>query len=73
MAPKHKLRAADLRKASPEERERLLREAEQELVTLRHKAAMGTLTNPGRLRELRRNVARILTIEAEERRRGEKG
>ncbi|MCE4626326.1 MAG: 50S ribosomal protein L29 [Desulfurococcales archaeon] len=29
---------------------------------LRHKAAVGVLENPGRLRELKRNIARILTI-----------
>jgi hypothetical protein len=28
------------------------------LITLRYKASVGTLTNPGRLRELRRNIAR---------------
>lgn len=72
MAPKHKLRASDIRKASPAEREKLLKEAEQELISLRHKASIGTLTNPGRLRELRKNIARILTIEGEIK-RGEKG
>ncbi|MCX8196456.1 MAG: 50S ribosomal protein L29 [Acidilobaceae archaeon] len=72
MAPKHKLRADDVRKMSMEQREKALAEFGQELITLRHKAAVGALTNPGRLRELRRNVARILTIMREER-RGAKG
>ena len=67
---KHKLRPEDIRKMSREEREKLLREFKEELITLRHKAAVGVLENPGRLRELRRNIARILTINREEELRG---
>ena len=63
---KYKLRPDDIRKMSREEREKLLREMMRELMVLRHKAAMGTLENPGKLRELRRNIARILTINREE-------
>jgi large subunit ribosomal protein L29 len=37
-----------------------------ELVTLRYKASVGTLTNPGRLREVKRNIARVLTVMKEE-------
>ena len=68
--PKHKIRPEDIRKMSREEREKLLREFREELITLRHKAAVGVLENPGRLRELRRNIARILTINREEELRG---
>ena len=67
---KHKLRPEDIRKMSREEREKLLREFKEELITLRHKAAVGVLENPGRLTELRRNIARILTINREEELRG---
>jgi len=66
VAPKHKLRPDDIRKMSREERGRILREYRLELITLRHKAKVGTLTNSGRLRELKRNIARILTIDREE-------
>ena len=69
---KHKLRPEDLRKMSSEERRKLLREFRVELITLRHKASVGALENPGRLRELRRNIARILTIEREEALRAKK-
>ncbi len=56
-----------------EDRLRLLREMQVELITLRYKASVGTLTNPGRLRELRRNIARILTVMREEELRGARG
>ena len=52
---------------------KILREAQLELISLRYKASVGTLTNPGRLRELRRNIARILTIMREEELRGARG
>ncbi|MCE4609864.1 MAG: 50S ribosomal protein L29 [Desulfurococcales archaeon] len=63
---KHKIKAEELRKMSREERMKLLEEFESELIVLRHKAATGALENPGRLRELRKNIARILTINREE-------
>jgi len=73
LPPKHKIRADDIRKMSPEERLKLLREMQLELITLRYKASVGTLTNPGRLRELKRNIARILTIMREEELKGGRG
>lgn len=72
--PKHKVRADELRKMSKEEREKLLREWRSELISLRHKAKAGVLENTARIRELRRNIARLLTIMREEElgiRRGE--
>jgi len=59
---KHKVSAQELREKSKEELLELLREFRTELIVLRHKAAVGVLENPGRLRELKRNIARILTI-----------
>ncbi len=64
--PKHKVRADELRKMSKEERERLLREWRRELITLRHKARAGILEDTARIRELRRNIARLLIIMREE-------
>ena len=64
--PKHKIRPDEIRKMSREERLKLLEELRVELINLRHKAAAGTLESPGRLREIRRNIARILTIMREE-------
>lgn len=64
--PKHKVRSGDIRRMSREEREKLLRELKMELVSLRYKARAGLLEDVGRIRELRRNIARILTIMREE-------
>jgi len=64
--PKHKIRPDEIRKMSKEERLKLLHELRVELINLRHKAATGTLESPGRLREVKRNIARILTIMREE-------
>ena len=63
---KHRIKADEIRKMSKEERLKLLEELRRELINLRYKSASGTLENPGRLRELRRNIARILTIMREE-------
>ena len=63
---KHKIKPEEIRKMSAEERLKLLNELSVELINLRHKAATGTLESPGRLREVRKNIARILTIIREE-------
>ncbi|MCE4628290.1 MAG: 50S ribosomal protein L29 [Desulfurococcales archaeon] len=56
----------EIRKMSREEKLKLLKELRIELINLMHKAATGTLESPGRLREVRKNIARILTILREE-------
>ncbi len=60
------LKPDDIRKMSPEERKEKLEELRMELVKLRLQAEMGTLDNPGRIRAIRRTIARILTIMKEE-------
>ncbi len=61
------LRMRDLREMSPGERERRLRELRTELLRLRTMVeAGGAVENPARIRELKRTVARILTVENEE-------
>ncbi|MEB3806886.1 MAG: 50S ribosomal protein L29 [Desulfurococcales archaeon] len=67
---KHKVKPSELREKDPKELEELLREFRTELIVLRHKASVGVLENPGRLRELKRNIARILTILNEKRTKG---
>ena len=59
---KHKVAPEELRKKPPEELRNLISEWRSELISLRHRGSIGTLENPGRLRELRRNIARALTI-----------
>ena len=58
--------ADEIRKMSREERLKLLRELRLELIKLRTQAYLGTLTNTGRIRVVKRNIARILTVMREE-------
>ena len=54
--------AALLRTSSEEDLERQLREAKEELFNLRFQAATGQLESHGRLRTVRREIARIYTV-----------
>ena len=54
--------AADLRMSSEEELEAKLAEAKIELFNLRFQAATGQLESHGRLRAVRREIARIYTV-----------
>ncbi len=61
------IRVSEIRKMKPEERMKKLAELRAELARVRALAASGTpLDNPMRIRELRRAIARILTIQREE-------
>jgi len=61
------LRKREIRQMMPEERAKRLNELRTELVRLRTTvAAGGTMENPARIREIRRAIARILTIENEQ-------
>jgi len=60
------LSAEEIRKMSPEERLKLLRELRLELIKLKTQAYLGTLTNTGRIKVIKRNIARILTVMREE-------
>ncbi len=60
------LKPDEIRRMSPEERMRRLRELRAELIKLRTQAYLGTLTNVGRIRQVRKDIARILTIMREE-------
>lgn len=63
------LRPDEIRRMSREERRRRLQELRAELMRLRAQAARGTLESPARIREIRKAIARLLTIEREELRR----
>lgn len=58
--------ADDVRKMKPEERIKLLNELKMELTKLRHQAQVGVLDNPSKVRVIRKNIARILTVINEE-------
>ncbi|MCD6563601.1 MAG: 50S ribosomal protein L29 [Thermoproteales archaeon] len=60
------LRMSEIRKMSREEKVRRLNELRTELIRLRVMAKRGMLDDPGRLREIRRTIARILTVLREE-------
>jgi large subunit ribosomal protein L29 len=59
------LAAADLRASSERELDDKLAEAKIELFNLRFQAATGQLESHGRLRAVRREIARIYTIKRE--------
>ena len=60
------LKPDEIRKMSKEERRKLLEQLKFELMKLRAKAEQGTLEKPHLIRIVKRNIARILTIEKEE-------
>ncbi len=61
------LRASDIRNMSDEGRNQKLKELRDELMHERGVAATGGApTSPGTIRALKRNIARILTIQKEE-------
>jgi large subunit ribosomal protein L29 len=60
------LKPDDIRKMSKEERLQKLKELRQELIKLRYQAKMGHIDNPGKMRVIKKTIARILTINREE-------
>ena len=61
------IRVKEIREMSPEERAKKLNEFRTELLRLKTMVkAGGTVENPARIKELRRAIARILTVENEE-------
>ena len=56
------LSAAVLRTSTEDDLERQLKEAKEELFNLRFQAATGQLESHGRLRTVRRDIARIYTV-----------
>ena len=59
------LAAADLRTSTDEELDGKLAEAKIELFNLRFQAATGQLESHGRLRAVRKEIARIYTVKRE--------
>jgi len=59
------LRARELRELSDEELGKRLAEGREELFNLRFQAATGALENSARLNLTKRDIARILTIQAQ--------
>jgi large subunit ribosomal protein L29 len=57
------MKAAELRDMSDEELRRRLRELQEELFNLRFQLATGQIENVGRIRTVRRDIARSKTIQ----------
>jgi large subunit ribosomal protein L29 len=67
------LRLKDIRDMSSEKRKEKITEFRTELARLKTMVeAGGSIDNPDQIRQLRKTIARILTIEAEEKRGNEK-
>ena len=56
---------ADLQKQSPESLEKALADAKKELFNLRFQNATHQLTNTAKIKEVRKNIARIQTVLAQ--------
>ncbi len=61
-----KLNAKTIRSMDREERAKLLDQLRAELLRLETQRGRGIVENPGRIRAIKRAIARILTIEREE-------
>ena len=57
-----KLKAADLRQLSGDELRSKVRELKEELFGLRFQAATGQLEDTARIREVRKDLARVYTV-----------
>ena len=57
------MKAAELRELSEEELRGKLRELQEELFNLRFQLATGQIENVGRIRTVRRDIARLKTIQ----------
>ncbi len=56
------MKAAELRDLTINELKLKLRDLKQELLNLRFQNSIGQLNNPRRIREVKKDVARVLTI-----------
>jgi large subunit ribosomal protein L29 len=56
------VKAAEARELDVEELEQRVAETRRELFNLRFQHATGQLENTGQLKEIRRNIARLLTV-----------
>lgn len=59
---KHKDKMKEFQNLTTEEINKKIKDAKEELLKLRMKQATGSLENPARISELRKDVARLKTI-----------
>ncbi|MDI6839341.1 MAG: 50S ribosomal protein L29 [bacterium] len=65
------MKAKELRELLPDELDSKLHELREELFSLRFKHKTQSISNPLKLRTLRRDIARVLTIKHEKEIRGQ--
>lgn len=58
------MKASELVELADHELEQRLKESREQLFNLRFQHATGQLENTGRLREVRRDIARVLTVQS---------
>ena len=56
------MKASEIRELSAEQRAKKLAELKEELFNLRFQQAIGQLANPMRLKECKRDIARVKTV-----------
>ena len=56
------MKVSEIRDMSPDERERKLGDLKQELFNLRFQHGIGQLENPQKMKQTKRDIARISTI-----------
>ena len=57
------MKATEIRKLSAEQREKKLAELKEELFNLHFQSAINQLDNPMRIKAVKKDIARILTVE----------
>ena len=57
------MKASEIRNLSAEQREKKLAELKEELFNLRFQQAINQLDNPMRIKAVKKDIARILTVE----------
>jgi len=58
------MKMQDIRELSEKEREEKIGDLREEYFNLKFQLAMGKIENPGRLKYMRRDIARILTLKS---------
>ena len=56
------MKATEIRELSPDEMDRKTLDLKQELFNLRFQHASGQLENPAKLKQAKRDIARVMTI-----------
>ena len=62
------MKAEDIRELSDDERKRKVADLKEELFNLRFQNAIGQLENPQKIKQIKRDIARMKTIISESRR-----